>query len=197
MDELILARHGESLYSALGRLNGDPSLPCPLTPDGIAQAEHLGALVADAEIEVWSVTDFERTAQTAARARDGQGAATVVIGELNDPRYGRYEGATLEEYREWSFSAPASERAPGGGESRVDVVERYLRGLELLLARPEGCVAAVAHSLPIAYVLGAAQGETPRPRTELVAYATPYRLDRTMVERAVGVLAGWLAAPDW
>ena len=196
MDELILARHGESLYSALGRLNGDPSLPCPLTPTGVDQARQLGALLGGAQIELWSVTEFERTVQTAAQAHGG-GAAPIVIGELNDPRYGRYEGATLEAYREWSFSAPSQEPSPGGGESRVEVVARYARGLELLLARPERCVAAIAHSLPIAYVLGAAQGATPRPRTELVAYATPYRLESAMVERAVAVLAGWLTAPDW
>jgi broad specificity phosphatase PhoE len=204
MDELILARHGESLYSAAGLLNGDPSLPCPLTPAGIEQARNLGGLLSGAAIELWCVTAFERTVQTAAiarqaaaAARGAEGAAVLEIGELNDPRYGRYEGAALEVYRAWSQNASSDEPAPGGGESRVQVVGRYVRGYELLLGRPERVVAAVAHSLPVAYLIGAADGIRPRPRTAMVSYAIPHHLDRDRVEAAVGLLRDWLTAPDW
>lgn len=197
MDELIFARHGESACAAAGRLNGDPSIGCPLTPTGVLQAHRLGELLAEVEVELWVATQFDRTRQTLAAARGMRGGAHEVVAELNDPRYGRYEGATLAEYRGWSLGAPSDEPAPGGGESRAAVVERYVRGLELLCARPERCVVVVAHSLPIAYTLDAAQGSPPRARAELVNYATPHRVDAAALERALVVLSGWLAQPDW
>ncbi len=42
------------------------------------------------------------------------------------PPLRRYEGAALEEYRAWAPRRPPSEPAPGGGESRRGLVERYV-----------------------------------------------------------------------
>ena len=54
-------------------------------------------------------------------------------------------------------------------------------------------MASVAHSLPVAYLLGAVEGMTPRPRTRWSSYATPHRVhDRGAVEEAVALL-DWLA----
>ena len=44
MQLLILARHGESEYSARGLLNGDPTVGVALTETGEAQARTLGVV---------------------------------------------------------------------------------------------------------------------------------------------------------
>jgi broad specificity phosphatase PhoE len=41
MDEVILARHGESELSVVGTVNGDPAIACALTAVGEEQARRL------------------------------------------------------------------------------------------------------------------------------------------------------------
>ena len=87
---------------------------------------------------------------------------------------------------------------PGdGGESRFSIVERYVRGFRVVLERPEEALLVVAHSLPLSYLLGALEGLVPGARAPLVPYAIPYGLTDEELERCVGVLEGWLAAPTW
>jgi len=197
VESLILARHGESEYSARSLLNGDPTVSCGLTEAGQAQARRLGAELERSELDLCVTSEFERTRLTAQAALAGRELPTLVLADLNDPVYGRFEGERIEEYRGWAASAPSSEPPPGGGESRYAIVERYARGLGTLLRRPEETLLVVAHSLPLAYTLAAAAGAPPRPRADLVDYATPYPLDRRSLERATAVLEAWLAAPDW
>lgn len=192
-----MARHGESDYSVRGLLNGDPGVACGLTGEGRVQARRLGGELAAVDLDLCVTSEFERTQLTAAEALSGRGVPRLVVPGFNDPRYGRYEGAMLEEYRTWAASASSDEPAPGGGESRRVIVERYARALHDLAVRPEATILLVAHSLPIALALGAAHGSPPRARTALVEYATPHRLDRDALERSVEVLDAWLGAPDW
>lgn len=192
-----MARHGESDYSVRGLLNGDPAVACGLTDVGLEQAGRLGGELAGVEIDLCVTSEFERTRLTAGVALSGRGVPSMVVPGFNDPRYGRYEGAALDEYRTWAASASSSEPAPGGGESRRAIVERYARAFRDLAFRPEATILLVAHSLPIGVALGAARGSPPRPRTALVEYATPHEFDREALERSVEVLAAWLGAPDW
>src|SRR5439155_14309103 len=62
---LIVARHAESEYNVLGLLNGDPSVPCPLTARGRDQARALGRALAEQTIDLRITTDFPRTRETA------------------------------------------------------------------------------------------------------------------------------------
>ena len=101
MDELILARHGESEFSARERVSGDPSVACPLTKTGEEQARRLGQLLADEEIDLCVVSEFERTQQTADLALAGRDVPRLDLAELNDPRAGRFDGARFSEFREW------------------------------------------------------------------------------------------------
>jgi ribonuclease H / adenosylcobalamin/alpha-ribazole phosphatase len=197
MGSVIMARHGESDYSVAGLLNGDPRIACGLTALGLAQARRLGYELEGVPLDLCLTSEFERTRLTATEALAGRGIPSLVVPGFNDPRYGRYEGAALEEYRAWAASAPSSEPAPGGGESRHGLVERYRGALAELAELPEATILLVAHSLPIAWALAARDGAPPRPRTALVEYATPVRLGRAELERSVEVLTAWLGAPDW
>jgi 2,3-bisphosphoglycerate-dependent phosphoglycerate mutase len=197
LERIVIARHGESDYSARGLLNGDSRVPVGLTDAGRDQARALGVALEADELDVCVTSAFPRVRETAELAVGGRGLPTVVAPELGDPGYGVFEGRPLEEYRAWASSAPASEPAPGGGESRVEIITRYLAGFRALAARPERVALVVAHSLPIAYLLAAVEGSPPRPRVELAAYATPYRFERPRLERAIEAFEAWLRAPDW
>jgi broad specificity phosphatase PhoE len=192
----ILVRHGESEFSLRGAMNGDPAVACPLTPEGRDQARGLGDALRETPLDLAVVTDFERTHQTADLALAGRAVPRLAVPELNDIRVGDYDGGPLETYLAWAREqTPLA--VPAGGESRVDAAERYARGYQVVLERPEETILVVAHGLPIRYVLLAAAGERPGAVIERVPYAEPYRVSRAELERAVAFLAGWRAEPAW
>lgn len=198
MDRLILARHGESEYSAHGLVNGDVAAGVGLTERGREEARRLGEQLAADDVDVCVVTELGRTRETAELALAGRDVPILVEPRLNDPRAGRFEGLHLDEYRVWAWSTGSREDAPGGGESRLAAVERYAAAYRDVLDRPEAAVLAVVHALPIAYVLAALDGEAPAARMDRpVAHAHPYRLTRDELARAVDLLETWSAAPSW
>jgi broad specificity phosphatase PhoE len=197
MERAILARHGESEYSAQGLLNGDTSVAVGLTDRGIDEARRLGDLLRDEPLDLCVTSAFQRTRETADIALANRDVPRLVLPELNDPLYGPYEGKGLEEYRGWA-SAQASSTVPEpGGESRLAIAARYARAFRMLLARPEGTILVVAHSLPIAYALGAREGIPPGARVPLVEYATPYPFTAAELDAVTTALEEWVAAPTW
>jgi 2,3-bisphosphoglycerate-dependent phosphoglycerate mutase len=198
MERLILARHGESEYSARGLLNGDPAVAVGLTERGEEEARALGRELADEPLELAVHSGFPRTRATLELALAGRDVPVLEEPRLADPGAGGFEGLTLAEYRAWAWHAGSREEAPGGGESRLALVQRYVDGYRGLLARPERTILAVIHALPIAYLLLARDGEPPRPRVDLrVEYARPLPFTRAELERSLAVLDGWCASPTW
>jgi broad specificity phosphatase PhoE len=198
MERLILARHGESEASARGLLNGDPSIAVGLTERGEDEARALGRELAHEPLDLAVHTGFPRTRATLELVLAGRDVLVLEEPRLADPRAGEFEGKTLAEYRAWAWSRGSAEDAPGGGESRLAVVERYAAAYRDLLAREEETILAVVHALPIAYLLLARDGEPPRPRMDRqIEYATPYPFAAEELEAALGVLDGWCAAPTW
>jgi probable phosphoglycerate mutase len=197
MDEVILARHGESVLSVVGTVNGDPAVACALTPTGEEQARRLGERLAGTEIDLCVTSEFERARQTADLALGGRDVQRLVLPELNDVRFGRFEGGTLADYRKWAGANEPTVEAPGGGESRAATVQRYAAGYQKILARPEQTILVVAHGLPIRYVLNALERLAPVPLVEQVAYAEPYRLSASELETGVRLLERWVNRPTW
>lgn len=191
MESVVLARHGESVFSARGLVNGDVAVSCPLTERGEEEARLLGEALADEPIGLCVTSEFERARQTADIALAGRDVPRLVLAELNDPRYGEFEGGPLDEYREWAWSH-GSDDAPPGGESRRGLIGRYARGYRRVVDRPEATVLVVAHSLPIAYALG-----EPRPRMGMVEHASAHQLSAEELRAAVERLEAWLEAPTW
>jgi len=197
MDEVILARHGESEFSVVGTVNGDPTVACALTPMGEGQARRLGERLAEVEIDVCVTSEFERARQTADLALAGRDVPRLVMAELDDVRFGEFEGRALADYRSWAAANEPTTEAPGGGESRAATVARYVRAYRKILARPEQTVLVVAHGLPIRYVLNALQDQSPAPLVQQVPYAEPYPLARAELQRAADLLEGWAIRPVW
>ena len=197
MKRAFFARHGESEYSVEGLLNGDVSVSVGLTDAGRAQVTRLRESLRTVPVELCVTTQLERVQLTADGALEGRDVPRLVVPELNDPLYGPYEGRGIEDYRTWATAATSRDSPGEGGESRYSIVERYALGFRIVLDRDEETILVVAHSLPISYLLGALEGLVPEAKAPLVPYAVPYGLTADELERAIGVLDTWLAAPTW
>jgi broad specificity phosphatase PhoE len=197
MERAILVRHGESVFSARGLANGKTDVRCPLSERGVAQARSLGERLAREEIDLCVTSELERTRQTADIALAGRDVRRIVLPELNDPLYGSYESGPLDAYLAWAVANDSAAAPPGGGERRQAIVARYAAGFRRILDRPEGVILVVTHSLPIAYILVALDGDNPAPRVPLVEYAEPHVVSAAELERTVARLEAWCAAPTW
>jgi broad specificity phosphatase PhoE len=197
MERALLVRHAESVFSERGLANGRVDVRGPLSARGEAQARALAGELVDEDIDLCATSELERTRQTADIALADNAVPRIVLPELNDPLYGRYEGGPLETYLAWALANDSAAEPPGGGERRQQLVARYATGLRKLLERPEHTILVVTHSLPLAYVLMALAGQDPAPRVPLVEYAKIQAIAASELEEAVTRLESWCAAPTW
>lgn len=196
MERLLLVRHAESEFSAAGTVNGDPAvLPGSLTALGREQARALGRLLADERVDLAVTSEFARTRETADLVLEGRSVPRLVVPELNDIRFGGFEGGAFEAYLAWAHAHGPGDDCPGGGESRAAAAGRFARGFRLLLDRPEPSVLVVTHGLPVRYLVGAAAAIDPSPIVERVAYAEAIPLTADEVGGALERLAAWAASP--
>ena len=197
MESAILVRHGESVFSARGLATGSVDVRCPLSERGVEEARALADELSGDEIDLCVTSELERTRETADIALAGRAVRRIVLPELNDPLYGRFESGPLDAYRAWAVANDSATAPPGGGEPRQAIVARYAAGFRTILERPERVILVVTHSLPIAYVLMALSDRDPAPRVPMVEYAKKHTVTADELERAVLRLEAWRAAPTW
>lgn len=156
--DIVLIRHGETTYNALGLLNGDPAVPVPLTETGIAECRALRPQLVAVAWAAFVVSPFSRTAESLAEMVPG--AVGVPDPDLGDIALGVFESQPRDAYRAWRRSHGIGE-APDGGESRLDVLARYARGLRRLATATAHPALVVTHDQPIRYLLNAVRGDDP------------------------------------
>lgn len=194
MRTLVAARHAETELNVTAVLNGDPAVAAALTENGRAQALLLGETAGPVDLVAHSA--FGRARETAALAWPGVPA--LELPELNEFRYGRFEGTCWDDgFADWTRASGPLEECPGGGESRVAAVERYVRGFRTLAERPETRVGLVAHGAQVACLLLGREGRSPGPVLEQIPFATGFELTRAELLRAIGVLETWVASPTF
>ena len=194
MRTLILARHGEAASNAAGIVSGTPPGE-GLTAEGREQAQLLASELARTRVGLGVATAFRRAQETLALALAGSDVPRMVMAQLNEIRFGAFDGGSLAAYREWAWSEEPDVRPPGEGESRAEVAARIADGLDTLLAREEAVILAVAHALPVRYVLDAADGSFPAARIDHVGHATLHRLETDAVKAAAETLRVWSEEP--
>lgn len=197
MERALLVRHAESVFSERGLANGRVDVRCPLSARGEAEARALAGELADEEIDLCATSELERARQTANIALADKAVSRIVLPERNDPLYGRYEGGPLESYIAWALVNDSPAEPPGGGERRRRLVARYATAFRKLLERRERTILIVTHSLPVAYVLMALDGQNRSPRVPLIEYAEIHAIAARELEQAVTRLERWCAAPTW
>lgn len=161
----------------------------------MAEALALREAIVHEHIELGVASRLARTQETLEIALGTRDVPRLVLPELDEIGFGSYEGLALAEYRTWAFANEPDALCPGGGESRAHAAERFAGALDTLLAREEQVVLAVSHSLPIRYVLDAADGAFPAAQIVHVPHAIPHELDAAAVEHAAKTLRAWAGAP--
>ena len=189
----VLTRHAHSTRNVEGRVNGDPSVPVPLTENGRAEARALGRQLAELPLELCVHTRFGRTRETADCALEGRDVPQLEEPLLDDIDVGELDGAPIADYRSWKGGHTRDAPFPGG-ESLNDAARRYARAYRRLLDRPERAVLVVCHEIPVRYALNASAGsdELDGPAHE-IPNATPYLFDDAALSRAatrIELLAG-------
>lgn len=165
-------------------MNGDPSVPVPLSQAGEEAARRLGQQLAGATFGICVHTRFERTRRTAELALAGRDVPFLVEPGLDDLDVGELDGATLEDYRAWKEAHARCERFPGG-ESLDETALRYAAALRRVVALPYDSVLVVCHEFAVRYALNAAAGsdELDHPFHE-IPNATPYLFDADVLAAA-------------
>jgi broad specificity phosphatase PhoE len=180
----VLSRHGESVLNNEDRINGDPTVPAPLTEHGRAEAALLGLQVRALPVDACLHTRFDRTLETARIALDGRDVPLVEEELFDDVRVGELEGWTVDEYRAWKREHTRSDRFPGG-ESLDEAACRYAQAYHRLLERPYECVLVVCHEIPIRYALNAIGGSDDLDGpVHAIPNATPFLFDEPALAKA-------------
>ena len=176
MRRILLTRHGETEWNALGRLQGHTDIP--LNAVGRDQARALAAGFADAGIAaVWS-SDLARARETAeivAAALDL--AAPIADPELRERQFGVFEGLTRHEcathhpeaWQAWQ----AQTGSPPGGEPRAAAIARLARALGRIAATGGGPALVVSHGGVMRLWLMELLG----PAVPLIGNGTTYLVD--------------------
>lgn len=191
MEGIILSRHGESMAIAEGIENGDPDADQGLTDQGREQALELGRQIGQDPLDLCVVSQFPRVQQTAHLATLGRDTTRLIDANLNDIRYGEFEGQPKQRYMDWVKAHELATPLPGG-ESRVQVVARLCTAIEGILDRPERHALVVTHELQIDDLLLAIQDQSPAQVHGDIPFAAPYRLAATDVARGVRFLRSFL-----
>ena len=152
MERVILARHAQSVFNVRGVLNGDPSIPGGLTPEGRAQARRLGERLHGERIDLCVTTEFERTQETADIALAGRDVPRLVVPDLGDPPNGDLELRPYAELVRWRETHDPNVPLPGLDRTERDYFETVARGFRQLAERREPTVLAILHGYVIAWI---------------------------------------------
>jgi probable phosphoglycerate mutase len=158
LTDLVLARHGETVWHAENRYAGVTDVE--LTPRGVAQAERLAAWAGTAGLSgVWA-SSLGRAKATAAPCAGATGVPLRVDERLRELDFGRGEGLTAAEMRERypqaraAFEAdPVASHLPDGEDPRK-AAGRFVDCLgDIAGAHPGERVLVVAHTTAIRLAL--------------------------------------------
>jgi probable phosphoglycerate mutase len=188
MAELLIVRHGQSEWNAVGKWQGwaDP----PLTPAGEDQARGAAPELAGLDLQAVASSDLRRARRTAEILSEALGLGAVHVDEgLRERNVGDFTGLTREEIdQRWpgileQWRSGRVQQAPNG--EGAEFLERVLAALDRLADQFRGQrVLVVAHGGLIRTVHRHLGGE-PGP---------PYHLGGLWVHLADH---GWTAGETW
>jgi 2,3-bisphosphoglycerate-dependent phosphoglycerate mutase len=159
---LFLARHGESVFNAEARVQGQ--LNVPLSELGRRQAEALAEAFASFEIEALFASPLARAWQTAEPVAARLGLPLVADERLREIHAGVFQGELLadlptkfpEVHARWRAAEP--DYAIPEGESRLDLLRRAEAVVRDLAARNYRRVGVVSHGGLLASILKSSLG---------------------------------------
>jgi probable phosphoglycerate mutase len=152
LTEILLIRHGETLWNQQGRMQGQHD--SPLTPLGLQQARRLASRMKGVCFTALYSSDLGRAYQTARCIADETAHDIVSEPDLRERSFGIFEGLTNTEIqtRYPDHYEPFARRDPGyampNGESATQFRDRCVGCLERLTGRHAGeTIVVVTHGL--------------------------------------------------
>jgi broad specificity phosphatase PhoE len=154
--QLILIRHGETLWNKEGRIQGTSDIE--LSTVGIEQARLLALSLKDQPIGAIHASPLKRALQTAEIINEFHRKEIQTHQDLMEMDQGDFEGFSFKELmacekeflNKW-IADPASVQMPNG-ESLAQLQERAWRALETIISKEENAL-VVAHNFTIAAIL--------------------------------------------
>jgi broad specificity phosphatase PhoE len=139
---LVLWRHGQTVFNAQRRFQGQTDVP--LNETGLAQAAEAARYIAALEPDAIFSSDLGRAAQTAAALARLTGLSVKLDADLRERHGGAWEGLTDTEIREQYPEAHAAWMPPGG-ETATQVADRASAAMARIAdSMPGGSLAVVA-----------------------------------------------------
>ena len=152
MTEILLIRHGETVWNQQGRMQGQND--SPLTPLGMQQARQLARRLKNVAFTALYSSDLGRAHQTARCIADATGHEVIADEGLRERSFGIFEGLTNHEIKvkHPDLHALFEKRIPDfvmpGGESAAQFVRRCVVTLERIARRHEDeTIVVVSHGL--------------------------------------------------
>ncbi|MGE9807116.1 MULTISPECIES: bifunctional RNase H/acid phosphatase [unclassified Janibacter] len=158
---IVLVRHGVTVFTEQGRLDGRGGADPSLSPAGRAQAEGAARaavhLIAGREVRVVT-SELARAKETGAVIAEALGVTPVTDAAFDEQSFGDWDGASARELMAGELDAFERLRsdldyARPGGESHREMTSRVVEAFEALVAGG-GTVVVVCHRKPIMAVLG-------------------------------------------
>jgi probable phosphoglycerate mutase len=163
MTQLILIRHGETVWNRERRMQGH--LDSPLSATGLRQAHLVARRLAQIEFDALYSSDSERAHRTARSVAEVTGHVIVVEPRLRERHFGVFEGLTGSEIQSnypadyLRFKRRDPEFVVPGGESALVFRSRVLGCLREIAERHAGSVVVVVtHGLVLDQLYRAAHG---------------------------------------
>ena len=159
LEQLILARHGETEWNIAGRAQGRAD--SPLTQAGIAQARALGRAFAAQGVEHIVSSTLGRALHTANLAAGIVGCTVSVDERFVERAFGAREGGSFADAvaNDPLWGAILLGHDPSitaeGSESLLDVAARMQPAMQDILALPYHRVAVITHGHCMKAILGA------------------------------------------
>lgn len=177
MRVVYLARHGETDWNALGKLQGANDVP--LNDRGRAQAEALGAALAEEGIVRAAASDLSRAKETATIAAASLDLSDLAFdADLRERSFGPFEGLTRNECAErfpdhWN-AWQTNNVPPPGAEHAPLIVTRMKRALHRHFDRG-GPLLVISHGGAMRLMLNDLTGRTHAPIGNGVIYRVEER----------------------
>lgn len=184
-----LLRHAPTAHGLAYRVDGEPGVHVPLTPEGEAACMQARSTLPVEKIATGMASPFPRCQRTAELLLDG--AVTIAtdlrLGELD---YGDFEGGAFLAYARWLAQHGPDARPSGARESQAKGIARMLTGLRAVLERPAPRL-VVAHGLLVSVVRWAGQ-HPDQPLIDVFLPEVPYVAPLVLADAEVRALTSRL-----
>ncbi|MEZ4863721.1 MAG: histidine phosphatase family protein [Caldilineaceae bacterium] len=157
--EMILVRHGETIWNAEGRVQGQGD--SPLTARGIAQAKSVGKRLQHEHFTTLYASHLGRVVDTARYIADFTGHAITIDERLQERAYGIFEGLTHAEasakhpatYQEYKINFSPDFAVPAAESSRQLLARGQAVFQDLAQRHPGERLVVVSHGSFLRFVL--------------------------------------------